>query len=946
MSTQDQETLPQYDLTEQELVEIIKEEFGTLSMNKYVSEGGHPDTQFSDPWIVELPDGQRFLYKFIQENRLDIDGLDLGYDYGICVLKFTETAPREFLGFAYRQAIRGSIISLGKNKPEKKVLQANFNQWLVTEGGFSEEYLDLPEPVPAGGTEAPIGDLLPPGVTFGPDLPPGETLGPDLPIDEEKPLSEIIEEIEEREREGEEGGAGRGSITEGDTPAGEAGEAGDTPGGTGGIGNFTPVIIGGKLEGKFSYKFSDQQILMSALGQMSLAAGAYYSFRGAPKNYIRTSDPEALHTPPHRLKSIKTTSLRKILEMTTLEVSSLMPKIQLFKIYRDEKGNIEKEIFIPYTTDSINFIKDVFANRHQRGDDVGIKNVSFVYENQDMATAETLIGCTIEFVFQNAETLVTDREGFKYVDLFAFANTSSSEDYDKSAYEIVLKVGYEVPSGNGVLVNSELRAALREQEEMFRLQLVDYDVVFDPTGKLDASMSYSSANVEWFTAGSSDIFGLRKQMEKSEPDEGSEVSDTIIGYPTRLLDKVTLYGAIMQHMADNQMIHEIQADVFDLGNGNNKGPMPSQDQVDAVLGTFKEDAASEADKNITVPTVPYAHQRTISYFFFGDLIETIIEINPTIYEELTANQFAIILDTVGYQFAAGMPVDVLNIAHLPISLESYSEFFQNNYIKKDIKMRALIDFLKDLVTSFLSAMLRVKRNEEVAKDYKPQMVKQLVAVPGGLSDVEGVGGITTLERKGGGTFYGKSAKDHYEYYVVYDEKLYEERLNQFVHIGSTDGNRYERNLQAHIPHFFIGADRGLLKSFSFEKASINQSVAVARNVDKNNPFQQLWQIFNVNLNLVGNNLLFVGRSLYLDPTISGLGSPYDKGSVSNLMGLGGYYMIEKVSHSYYPSWETVVSAKIIDSARPDQVSRGTKLEFRTPPTDVASIHSFPTQNGE
>ena len=226
------------------------------------------------------------------------------------------------------------------------------------------------------------------------------------------------------------------------------------------------------------------------------------------------------------------------------------------------------------------------------------------------------------------------------------------------------------------------------------------------------------------------------------------------------------------------------------------------------------------------------------------------------------------------------------------------------------------------------------------------MVKQLVAVPGGLSDVEGVGGITTLERKGGGTFYGKSAKDHYEYYVVYDEKLYEERLNKFVHIDSTDGNRYERNLQAHIPHFFIGADSGLLKSFSFEKASINQSVAVARNVDKNNPFQQLWQIFNVNLNLVGNNLLFVGRSLYLDPTISGLGSPYDKGSVSNLMGLGGYYMIEKVSHSYYPSWETVVSAKIIDSARPDQVSRGTKLEFRTPPTDVASIHSFPTQNGE
>ena len=541
-----------------------------------------------------------------------------------------------------------------------------------------------------------------------------------------------------------------------------------------------------------------------------------------------------------------------------------------------------------------------------------------------MATAETLLGCTIEFIFQNAETLVTDRDGFRFIDLFAFSKTDNSDNYDKGAYEIILKVGYEVPSGQGVLVSSELREALREQEEMFQLQLVDYDVVFDPTGKLDATMNYSSANVEWFTAPTSDIFGLKKQIgDKDEQENGP--SDEILGAPKRLLDKVTLYSSIMQYMADNGMIHEISADLVDLGQ--EPGPLRATDpninagtQTDANL---KEEAASEYANSVVQPPIPYDHLRTIPFFFFGDLIETIIEINPSVHDELVANKFAIVLDTVGYQFAKDLPIEVFNLAFLPVSMESYADFFQNNYIKKDVKLRALLDFVKDTITSFLNSMLRVKRNDQLSVDYKPQLVRQIVAVPNGLSDVDGIGGISTLKQKRGQSFYAKTAKDYFEYYVVYDEAIYEEKLTQFIYQGT--GDRYERNLEAKIPHFFIGADRGLLKSFTFEKASINQSVAVARNIDNENPLQQLWQIFNVNMNLIGNNLMFVGRTLYLDPTISGLGSPFTKGTVSNTMGLGGYYMIEKVSHNYYPSWETVVSAKIIDSARPDEASPGGDL---------------------
>ena len=74
--------------------------------------------------------------------------------------------------------------------------------------------------------------------------------------------------------------------------------------------------------------------------------------------------------------------------------------------------------------------------------------------NKNPAVAETLLGCTVDFVFANAAALVTERNrgqvtkgkksGFRFADLFAFAFTDSSELNDKDKYDIILKVGYQL----------------------------------------------------------------------------------------------------------------------------------------------------------------------------------------------------------------------------------------------------------------------------------------------------------------------------------------------------------------------------------------------------------------------------------------------------------------------------------------------------------------------
>ena len=297
-------------MSQEQILDLVSNEFGALSQNKFAESEGVPTLRMV-PWEVSLPDGKKYRYLMIEDRRLDLDGDGSGhYDYGVCVLKF-DGDTKEFLGFAYKQAIEGSSVSLGYLKSEALILQQEVNKWLTEEGGWTGDDLNLPDdPVPVEGTPAPIQDILP----------PGEFLGPELPTDEEKPISQLIDEIMQVEDP-----VDGPNFTEEEL-----------------LGRFAPILLHSKLAGKYSYKLTNQQILMSSVSQLTVLAEAFYNLNPDrfPKNYIRTSNPEEIHTPPHRMKSISTTSLRKILEMTNLEVSSLMPKIQLFKVYRDDLGNI------------------------------------------------------------------------------------------------------------------------------------------------------------------------------------------------------------------------------------------------------------------------------------------------------------------------------------------------------------------------------------------------------------------------------------------------------------------------------------------------------------------------------------------------------------------------------------------------------------------------------
>ncbi len=62
--------------------------------------------------------------------------------------------------------------------------------------------------------------------------------------------------------------------------------------------------------------------------------------------------------------------------------------------------------------------------------------------------------------------------------------------------------------------------------------------------------------------------------------------------------------------------------------------------------------------------------------------------------------------------------------------------------------------------------------------------------------------------------------------------------------------------------------------------------------------------------MLGNNFFRPGSYIYVDPKVMGdLGRPFEKGTISNVMGLGGYHIVMGVSHTInLHSYETTLDA--------------------------------------
>jgi len=311
----------------------------------------------------------------------------------------------------------------------------------------------------------------------------------------------------------------------------------------------------------------------------------------------------------------------------------------------------------------------------------------------------------------------------------------------------------------------------------------------------------------------------------------------------------------------------------------------------------------------------YTH---ISWFYLGDLLEVLMKraFNEDISEtdaNLLLTRFGadfskrvkVILSDIKYKSTCHNRINRMNLAHIPVSLKKFNIFFYNKVVTARNLNYTMDDFIRDFINNFVKDVF-LDKNTINNRIFKQNINLKYINIATSLrgKDTEPLPpdspehfDITRLEQINKTNFLlsndieGKP--DKYFFYMMVFQDVYD---------PSTLQGEIRNDRMRGIPHIYTGRDRGIVKTVNFKKTALpyKREERIASTNKDYNPVIQLSSLYNVDLETYGNTIFMVGSYFFLVPSGMGstsLGMPNEERSISNIMGLGGYYFINKITWS-------------------------------------------------
>ena len=284
----------------------------------------------------------------------------------------------------------------------------------------------------------------------------------------------------------------------------------------------------------------------------------------------------------------------------------------------------------------------------------------------------------------------------------------------------------------------------------------------------------------------------------------------------------------------------------------------------------------------------------VPYMRLGDLIS--ISLRNTGLFEAEDVKYKIMLgsvDVAAMGFSDSYPVNQahdLSLADLPISLDYYGQWFVDNIISAQIGVYPVRQFLNDLLTGLVEPML----NDLIPDVTNPVSMGFTVGsynVESFAECLEKIGPAALIvgPRIHRPQLLGKAIADPIYGRTVDVIVIYARQISEF-----RSGNKFVDELDG-IFHFYVGADRGIQKSFSFSEQAI-PFIRAQNIVNANSASQKNVLILpqNVDITMVGNTFFPNGSVIFVNAEL-GLGK-----EAANTLGLGGYYSVVKSVNSIEP----------------------------------------------
>ena len=255
----------------------------------------------------------------------------------------------------------------------------------------------------------------------------------------------------------------------------------------------------------------------------------------------------------------------------------------------------------------------------------------------------------------------------------------------------------------------------------------------------------------------------------------------------------------------------------------------------------------------------------------------------------------------------------VNIADIPISVRVFSAWFRNNIMEKQLTQYKFKDFIDSVVNDLVIRSLASDCFERAPRQ-KARLRYKTFSTPLNQKREElfknGAATIDDFVREKCEFKVGlnrqdlQNQKSNLQTYLL----IYGDKENPYQLKGNITQDR-----EKGIYHLYFGNELGLVKRMQFNREDMpaQREANLYNNLNgKHSASKILREKYNVNIEMVGNNLFDVGSKVNIHPTIPGNGGLEAREKVLLDLGVGGYFdIVETQSIIEDGSYKTTLDAK-------------------------------------
>jgi hypothetical protein len=276
--------------------------------------------------------------------------------------------------------------------------------------------------------------------------------------------------------------------------------------------------------------------------------------------------------------------------------------------------------------------------------------------------------------------------------------------------------------------------------------------------------------------------------------------------------------------------------------------------------------------------------------------------------------------------------EVANMAHIPISFKNFARWFNKKIIDGNLEKYSLNRFIRDVMYNLVPANISSRLVKAVpATKLNLTMNSEIID-----DDLEYAKGSSIIQ------FLQNVYNEKNNYIVDFDKpnpfqylKSLKSKAEQFRSVNSHKRNlasyiflfsnyetsdqlsrNYQQDLKNNILHFYVGEEKGIVKSIKFSREDNPRldahNIQVA---NQENNGSILRAVYNATIDMFGNNIFVPGTIIFINPTYPGMkiGDP-----LLLELGLGGYFMVLRTTNKisgglYTTSLETRWQSFGVDS---------------------------------